>query len=617
MNFKPSILLLVSLFILFSCDSGIKFDNPLDERNRTSDSNNTEAETESDSDKTDTMSEYDDEKTDTVSTNDEENQNRDDSDSGDTMPDDADSTDDSGDSVPDENKSDNDSADSVSDDDSDSVPENDDDTDSEPDEDEDEPVVVSTTTKCSDIPENAVYNTVDEITQTWNGEEWIPTNESYFSETSSTTECRFKCKSSYIWTGSQCALPTTPCDSNPCSGLANSNGSCTIAGSNYVCGCNTHYTWTGSVCKAEEQVKNCTGKPENASWNTASQIKQTWDGEEWYPSTTAVYNTNASTTECRFKCNTNYSWNSSNSTCVLTTQQGTCSAKPENTVWNDGGKNGKFDQTWNGLTYTPESYTSTYNETAGVCRFKCNTNYSWNSANSTCVLTTQQGNCSAKPANTVWNDNGKNGKFDQTWNGATYTPESYTSTYNESAGICRFKCVSAEYTWNGTTCAKGGSSTLPECSSTSSTPCKDSSSGLTWSKKSGSTMTYSAATSYCSGSDMSGYGGYSDWRLPNISELRTLIKNCSGTQMPGGSCGVREDEELVCLSRSCHGEDCYACSSDSTGGYSKFGDTAWFWSSSTPSGITDYAWRVYFMKGGVSLSYKSSSSYVRCVRNAE
>ena len=118
MKFKSLILLVVSLFILFSCDDGIKFDNPLDERNRTSDSNDTEAETESDSDKTDT-----------ASTNDEENQNRDDSDSGDTRPDDADSTDDSGDSLPDKNNPDDDSADSVSDDDSDSVQENDDDTD--------------------------------------------------------------------------------------------------------------------------------------------------------------------------------------------------------------------------------------------------------------------------------------------------------------------------------------------------------------------------------------------------------------------------------------------------------------------------------------------------------
>ena len=584
MKSKSLILLLVSLFVLFSCDDGIKFDNPLDERNRTSDSNDTEAGTESDNDKTDTESEYDDDKTDTASTNDEENQNRDDSDSG-IMIDDADSTDDSGDSVPDESDSDDDSADSVSDDDSDSTDTTPDESDSTPDEDADTDTIpadpcnpnpcsnvanstgactVSGTSyscgcnqnytwndsmltcdanlkpgDCTSIPENAVYNTVDEITQTWNGEEWIPTNESYFSETSSTTECRFKCKSNYIWTGSQCVLPTTPCDSNPCSGLANSNGSCTIAGSNYVCGCNTHYTWTGSVCKADEQTKPCTGKPANASWNTASQIKQTWDGEEWYPSTTAVYNTNASTTECRFKCNTNYSWNSSNSTCVLTTQQGTCSAKP---------------------------------------------------------------------ANTVWNDNGKNGKFDQTWNGSTYTPESYTSTYSETAGICRFKCASAEYTWNGSSCTSAGSS-LPECSSTSSTPCKDSSSDLIWSARASSTMTWSNAGTYCNNLTE---GGYSDWHLPTISALRTLIRNCSGT-VTGGSCGVTDS----CLSRGCWTSDtCESCISDSAGKHSKFGETGGFWSSSVRSDNTVYAWRVRFSDGSVYAVSKAANVNVRCVRNA-
>ncbi len=605
MKSKSLILLLVSLFVLFSCDDGIKFDNPLDERNRTSDSNDTEAGTESDNDKTDTESEYDDDKTDTASTNDEENQNRDDSDSG-IMIDDADSTDDSGDSVPDESDSDDDSADSVSDDDSDSTDTTPDESDSTPDEDADTDTIpadpcnpnpcsnvanstgactVSGTSyscgcnqnytwndsmltcdanlkpgDCTSIPENAVYNTVDEITQTWNGEEWIPTNESYFSETPSTTECRFKCKSNYIWTGSQCALPTTPCDSNPCSGLANSNGFCTIAGSNYVCGCNTHYTWTGSVCKADEQTKPCTGKPANASWNTASQIKQTWDGEEWYPSTTAVYNTNASTTECRFKCNTNYSWNSSNSTCVLTTQQGTCSAKP---------------------------------------------------------------------ANTVWNDNGKDGKFDQTWNGSTYTPESYTSTYSETAGICRFKCASAEYTWNGNTCVSNGSSTLPECSASTTTfPCKDSSTNYIWSERY-SEMTWQAAVDHCTGLNSSNYGGYSSgWHLPTIDELRTLLiadrvkNNCQVSETNG------------CLSRS----SCWSCStctqtgtqlssgigcdysmgtSYSDGRYSKFGETGVFWSSSTRSDSTDHAWYVYFDNGSVAARYKTYNNRVRCVRNAE
>jgi len=112
-------------------------------------------------------------------------------------------------------------------------------------------------------------------------------------------------------------------------------------------------------------------------------------------------------------------------------------------------------------------------------------------------------------------------------------------------------------------------------------------------------------------------GGCSDWRLPTISELRTLIQNCSNTQMPGGSCGVIDtgNSSTSWLSDSCWTESaCYSCSYDSTGGHSKFGDTGWFWSSSTPSDYTGDAWRVGFSFGYVSYGIMTSSDAVRCVR---
>ena len=142
---------------------------------------------------------------------------------------------------------------------------------------------------------------------------------------------------------------------------------------------------------------------------------------------------------------------------------------------------------------------------------------------------------------------------------------------------------------------------------------KDPSSGLTWSAKAQKSMNWDDAGTYCDGLSE---GGYSDWRLPNISELRTLIQNCSGTQMPGGSCGVIDtgNSSTSCLSTSCQGEDCYSCSSDSTGGHSKFGETEHFWSSSTVSANTDYAWGVGFYDGDVGNGYKVIDIYVRCVR---
>ena len=171
------------------------------------------------------------------------------------------------------------------------------------------------------------------------------------------------------------------------------------------------------------------------------------------------------------------------------------------------------------------------------------------------------------------------------------------------------------YNWTGSTCASNGSSTLPECSASNTGPCYDSTSHLTWSKKADTTYTWSDAGTYC---DNLTEGGYSDWRLPNISELRTLIKNCSGTQMPGGSCGVIDtgNSSTSCLSGSCWTENaCYSCSSDSTGGHSKFGETGWFWSSSTRSDYSNYAWVVNFSSGYVDYFDKTNYYYyVRCVR---
>ena len=190
-------------------------------------------------------------------------------------------------------------------------------------------------------------------------------------------------------------------------------------------------------------------------------------------------------------------------------------------------------------------------------------------------------------------------------------------TWDATAETCQ--CPAAGYSWTGEQC-------LPVCSASTTTfPCYDPESKLTWSAKAQDEMAWQdndesgniiyPASSYCEGLNASNYGGYSDgWHLPTVSELRTLIQNCSGTQMPGGSCGVREDKDEVCLESSCQGEDC-GCSSDSTGGHSKFGETGWFWSTSTMSDSINYAWIVGFYYGDVFYYGKDDDDfYVRCVR---
>jgi hypothetical protein len=62
---------------------------------------------------------------------------------------------------------------------------------------------------CTGLPTNAQRNTVSSITQTRNGNQWLPSVTGSYSTTESTSACNFKCASNYNWNGSSCeaALP--------------------------------------------------------------------------------------------------------------------------------------------------------------------------------------------------------------------------------------------------------------------------------------------------------------------------------------------------------------------------------------------------------------------------
>ncbi|MEF2175386.1 MAG: FISUMP domain-containing protein, partial [Candidatus Absconditabacteria bacterium] len=53
-------------------------------------------------------------------------------------------------------------------------------------------------------PANSVYNTLEQITQTYDGENWLPTNAGVYSEIGSSTECKFKCVDDFSLQGNQC-----------------------------------------------------------------------------------------------------------------------------------------------------------------------------------------------------------------------------------------------------------------------------------------------------------------------------------------------------------------------------------------------------------------------------
>jgi len=138
---------------------------------------------------------------------------------------------------------------------------------------------------------------------------------------------------------------------------------------------------------------------------------------------------------------------------------------------------------------------------------------------------------------------------------------------------------------------------------------------LEWSDRSSNEMNWNAAKQYCK---KLSEGGYSDWRLPNIDELRTVIKNCPATEI-GGECKVSNQNRRLSEGDWYPQGSCYCEErSNNSGYYSKLGDDdkVWLWSSSTRSDDTDFAWPVIFESGAVSYRYKSFDYYVRCVRGS-
>ncbi|MBO4441062.1 DUF1566 domain-containing protein [bacterium] len=413
------------------------------------------------------------------------------------------------------------------------------------------------------------------------------------------------------------------------------------------------------VSNAGEYVE-CEGElPENSTW-VISTYHRYWDIDNgyWRPSPEPIYSEEEE--ECSFRCNDGYAWHDDTGEC----QPSYCGdgiLDEDEEACDDGELNGTYGHCNADCTDTLRCGDGLLNGDEECDDGVKNGEYGF--CNETCTLCTddefhiENGHCRSNagsfvecegeiPENsywvnntyyTYWTNTGELGSGDGYW----YVAE---PTYSDEEEECSFRCVE-NYAWDGEECVEticitenpcteiengngecfssdleeyscgcvdgyvwnGEACELPECSPTSGTPCMDSETALTWSSKSSSNMVWDNANSYCENLTE---GGYDDWRLPNIDELRTLIQDCAATE-PGGSCGVTES----CLSYSCYISDaCGSCSSDSTGGHSKFGETSVLWSSSTPSANPDRAWYVVFRNGYVNDGDKSVNTHVRCVR---
>ena len=142
----------------------------------------------------------------------------------------------------------------------------------------------------------------------------------------------------------------------------------------------------------------------------------------------------------------------------------------------------------------------------------------------------------------------------------------------------------------------------------------DPTSSLTWQNPpADKTMDWKEAEQYCG--DLSLDDG--DWRLPTISELRTLIRGCPGT-VTGGACRVTDScfAHLECWDE----EFCSGCSARDGSADGCFwpdemqGTCSWYRSSSDVMGGGGGMWSVAFNDGGINSTGGLTDDHVRCVR---
>lgn len=109
----------------------------------------------------------------------------------------------------------------------------------------------------------------------------------------------------------------------------------------------------------------------------------------------------------------------------------------------------------------------------------------------------------------------------------------------------------------------------------------DSGTALMWQQGENSSMTWEEALSFCEGLSVA---SYSDWRLPNVDELTSLVDD---TKTSGATIDTTLFQNAIP------------------------GD---YWSSTTDPDHTSHAWVIDFAYGGRDGYNKKSPRYVRCVR---
>ncbi len=252
---------------------------------------------------------------------------------------------------------------------------------------------------------NFQWNTESSITQNWDETSWqyLPSNQAQYNLSASTYDCRFKCEDNY------------------------------------------DYNSSTNECIASTRNEACGILPSWAVWWDWSTITQTWDWSWWTPSFTPWYSSTEELNACKYRCDTNYSWDWFS--CVAWWRTESCWTLPTWAIWWDW--TWTIVQSWDWSWWTP-SFTTWYSSTEqlNACKYTCDTNYSW--VWSSCVADTRTESCWTLPTWSTWWDWST---ITQTWDWSSWTP-SFTTWYSSvnQSNSCKYTCLSW-YTWDWSSCS--------------------------------------------------------------------------------------------------------------------------------------------------------------------
>ena len=145
----------------------------------------------------------------------------------------------------------------------------------------------------------------------------------------------------------------------------------------------------------------------------------------------------------------------------------------------------------------------------------------------------------------------------------------------------------------------------------------DPASGLIWQNPCAAwAMKWSEAKFYC---DNLSLAGHDDWRLPNVAELRTIVRGCQGSEA-NGSCNIEDGD---CVALSCKNNSCTGCTEGegpAAGCYwpdELQGECYYFWSSSAVEDIAGASWVVNYNTSKMLNNNIDGPELVRCVRGLQ